>query len=41
MLDPNFVIVGVVIGFLGGISYLVDTLKGKTKPNRVTWFFGR
>ena len=39
MLDPNFVIVGAVIGFLGGISYLVDTLKGKTKPNRVTWFF--
>ena len=39
MLNPNFVILGAVIGFLGGISYLVDTLKGKTKPNRVTWFF--
>lgn len=38
MLDPNFVIVGAVIGFIGGISYLVDTLKGKTKPNKVTWF---
>ncbi len=39
MLDPNFVILGAAIGFIGGISYLVDTLKGKTKPNKVTWFF--
>src|SRR3990167_11436290 len=38
MIDPNFVIVGAVIGFFGGISYLIDTLKGKTKPNKVTWF---
>lgn len=38
MLHPNFVILGVLINFVGGISYLVDTVRGKTKPNRVTWF---
>ncbi len=38
ILHPNFVILGASIGFIGGISYLVDTIKGKTKPNRVTWF---
>ncbi len=38
MLHPNFVILGVLIGFIGGISYLISTIKGKTKPNRVTWF---
>src|SRR3989344_7036794 len=38
MLDSNAVIVGAVISFIGAVSYLVDTLKGKTKPNRVSWF---
>lgn len=38
MLHPNFVILGVFISFVGGISYLVDTVRGKAKPNRVTWF---
>lgn len=38
MINENFVILGVVIGFIGGLSYLVSTIKGKTKPNRVTWF---
>jgi len=38
MLHPNFVILGVIIGFTGGVSYLISTIKGKTKPNRVTWF---
>ena len=37
MIHPNFVILGAIIAFLGGLSYLVDTLKGKAKPNRVTW----
>jgi hypothetical protein len=37
MLNPNFVILGVIIGGLGGLSYIVDTLKGKAKPNRVSW----
>lgn len=37
MLPENLVIVGVIINFLGGISYVVDTLKGKVKPNRISW----
>lgn len=38
MIDERFVILGVLIGFAGGLSYLIDTVKGKVKPNRVTWF---
>jgi len=38
MLHPNFVILGLIIGFTGGASYLISTIKGKTRPNRVTWF---
>lgn len=38
MLNPNFVIVGVIIVTLGTLSYLVDTLKGRVKPNRVSFF---
>lgn len=38
MLHPNFVILGALISLMGGVSYLVDTVKGKVKPNRVTWF---
>lgn len=29
---------GFAIGFIGGLSYLIDVLKGKVKPNRVSWF---
>lgn len=38
MLDERFVILGALISFYGGLSYLIDTIKGKNKPNRVTWF---
>lgn len=38
MIDERFVFVGLVIGLIGSISYVVDTIKGKTQPNRVTWF---
>lgn len=38
MLNENFVYVGVVLSLLGGLSYLIDTLKGKAKPNKVSWF---
>lgn len=38
MIHPNFVILGALIQFFGSASYLVDTLKGKVKPNKVTWF---
>jgi hypothetical protein len=37
MINENFVILGALISLLGGISYIVDTLKGKVKPNRVSW----
>ena len=32
------VFVGAAVQFLGGVAYIKDTLRGKTKPNRVTWF---
>lgn len=37
MLNANFVIVGVIIQFIGGLSYLIDTVKGKVQPNKVSW----
>jgi hypothetical protein len=38
MLDSKFVIFGAMLNLVGSTSYLVATIKGKTKPNRVTWF---
>lgn len=38
MIDERFIILGVVLGFLGSLSYVVDTLKGRVRPNRVSWF---
>jgi hypothetical protein len=37
MLHQNFIIVGTLIGALGSLAYLVDTVKGKVKPNRVSF----
>lgn len=37
MIHPNFVYLGVLIQFIGGMSYLIDTVKGKIQPNRVSW----
>ena len=37
MLNSNFVIVGTLIGAAGSVAYLADTVKGKIKPNRVTF----
>jgi len=31
------VLVGAAVGLLAIFSYLKDTLRGKTKPNRITW----
>lgn len=39
MINQNFVIVGAIIVTGGGLSYLLDTLKGKVKPNRVSYLF--
>ena len=37
MLSSNFVIVGALISTVGEIGYLIDTAKGKIKPNRVSF----
>lgn len=38
MINDRFVILGAIIGLIGALSYLIDTVKGKVKPNRVTFF---
>jgi hypothetical protein len=38
MISEKFIVLAVIITVFGNIPYLRDTLKGKTKPNRVTWF---
>lgn len=37
MLNQNFIVLGALIGAAGSIAYLVDTIKGKVKPNRVSF----
>jgi len=37
MLNQNFVIIGTIIGAIGSLAYLLDTVKGKVKPNRVSF----
>lgn len=37
MLNENFVILGVTIGAITSIKYIIDTVKGKVQPNRVTF----
>src|SRR5438045_1503878 len=37
MLDVRFVLLGTLIGSVGGLLYLRDTVRGNTQPNRVTW----
>ena len=37
MLNSNFIIVGTLIGAAGSVAYLIHTVKGKVKPNRVTF----
>lgn len=38
MINENFVYLGLLINSLGGALYLYYTIKGKVKPNRITWF---
>ena len=38
MINENFVYLGVIIAFLGILTYLYKTFKGEVQPNRVTWF---
>ena len=37
MLDQRFVIIGVVLMLIGDLSYFINTLNGKVKPNKVSW----
>ncbi len=37
MINVHFVFLGAAIGIAGAVSYAVDTIRGKTQPNRVTW----
>ena len=37
MLNQNFIILGTLIGAVGSLAYLIDTVKGKVKPNRVSF----
>ena len=38
MISDKFVILGVLLQLWGCLVYARDTVRGKTKPNRVTWF---
>lgn len=38
MINENFVILGGIISGIGAIKYILDTIQGKIKPNRVTFF---
>jgi hypothetical protein len=38
MLSENFVYLAAVLGVVGEVSYFTATLRGRTKPNRVSWF---
>ncbi len=38
MIDEKFIFVAAAFNLVGGLSYLIDTLKGKAKPNKVSWF---
>lgn len=37
MLDQNFIFVGIALNAIGLSSYLIDTVKGKIQPNKVSW----
>ncbi len=37
MLPTNFVIIGTLLGAAGSVAYLIDTVRGKVKPNRVSF----
>lgn len=37
MINQNFVILGAIIASIGNISYLIATIKGRVKPNRVSF----
>lgn len=38
MINEKFVLVGALLNLMGSGTYALNTIKGRTKPNRVTWF---
>ncbi len=38
MVDHRWIIVGALFNLFGSAVYVWNTIKGRTKPNRVTWF---
>lgn len=38
MINENFIYLALVFNVLGNLSYLIAVLKGRAKPNKVTWF---
>src|SRR3569833_2281929 len=38
MISDKFVLLGALVQIWGCANYTLDTLRGTTKPNRVTWF---
>ncbi len=38
MIPVQFVFVGALLSLVGTTTYIADTLRGRTHPNRVTWF---
>jgi hypothetical protein len=41
MLNQDFVIIGIIIGAIGSIVYLIDIAKGKVKPAEFLFCFGQ
>lgn len=37
MLDPHFAILGALVTLVGSCTYALDTLRGRTTPNRISW----
>ncbi len=37
MLSENFIYLAAAINSLAGLNYLIDTLRGRVQPNKVTW----
>lgn len=38
MISSNWIYLGALLNIIGSLTYAWNTIKGHTKPNRVTWF---
>lgn len=38
MISEKFIFLSVILNLVGSATYAYNTIKGRTKPNRVTWF---